>query len=158
MVSLKVIHKIWWSKRSGSSKMISGDATPPSREILAKAYAASELSGDHEVGRRFASINCYLFCLSPGNTTILPSSDLASSLSSAPAEFARTTSHRVAQGYRATTGIDPGPGGSPGPRGPWRVRHPRAGPASDPPGGRPHQPNGTAGIAAPGSPASCPWG
>jgi hypothetical protein len=138
--------------------MISGDATPPLREILAKAYAASELSGDNEVGRRFASINCYLFCLSPGNTAIIPSSDLASSLRSAPAEFARTTSHRVAQGYRATTGIDPGPGGSPGPRGPWRVRHPRAGPASDPPGGRPHQPNGTAGIAAPGSPASCPWG
>ena len=71
--------------------------------------------------RRFASINCYLFCLSPGNTGIRPSSDLASSLRSAPAEFARTTSHRVAQGYRTTTGIDPGPGGSPGPRGPWRV-------------------------------------
>ena len=81
---------------------------------------------------RFASINCYHFCLSPGNTGILPSSDLASSVRSAPAEFARTTSHRVAQGYRTTTGIDPGPGGSPGPRGPWWERPHWAGPASDP--------------------------
>lgn len=89
-------------------------------------------SGVNQVDLRFASINCYLFCLSPGNTGIRPSSDLASSLRSAPAEFARTTSHRVAQGYRTTTGIDPGPGGSPGPRGPWRERPHWAGPASDP--------------------------
>ncbi|MFM9087021.1 MAG: hypothetical protein ACKOPT_02545, partial [Cyanobium sp.] len=84
------------------------------------------------VGRRFASIKCYLFCLSPGNTGIRPSSDLASSVRLAVAEFARTTSHRVAQGYRTTTGIDPAPGGSPGPRGPCRVRPHWAGPASDP--------------------------
>ena len=90
------------------------------------------LSGDNEVVPRFASITCYLFCLSPGNTGIHSSSDLASSVRSAPAEFARTTSHRVAQGYRTTTGIDPGPGGSPGPRGPWRERPHWAGPASDP--------------------------
>jgi len=63
------------------------------------------LPGINYIGGRFVSINCYLFCLSPGNTGIRPSSDLASSVRSAPAEFARMTSHRVAQGYRTTTGI-----------------------------------------------------
>jgi hypothetical protein len=66
-----------------------------------------QLSGDNEVVRRFASINCYHFCLSPGNTGIRPSSALASSVSSAPAEFTRTTSYRVAHGYRSANGIDP---------------------------------------------------
>jgi hypothetical protein len=59
----------------------------------------------NEVGRRFASINCYHFCLSPGNTGIRPSSPLASSGRSTPAEFTRTTSYRVAQGYRSASGI-----------------------------------------------------
>ena len=114
------------------------------------------MSRVNPLGRRFASINCYYHCLTPGNTEIRPSSALASSLRSAPAEFTRTTSHRVAQGYRRANGIvlvsgTQAPGVRVGTAPTGRAR-PRT-----PPGGRPHQPNGSAGIAVLGSPASCHW-
>jgi len=54
---------------------------------------------------------------------------------SAAAEFLRTTSHRVAQGYRSATGVIPDTGGTSGPRGPCRGRSV----------GRPPQRNGSIG-------------
>jgi hypothetical protein len=109
--------------------------------------AVAYLSGDNQVDRRFASINCYHFCLSPGNTGIRPSSGLPSSLRSAPEEFTRTISHRVAQGYRSANGIvlvsgTQALGVSVGTAPTGRAR-PRT-----PPGGRPHQRNGSIGSPA----------
>ena len=105
------------------------------------------LPGVNYVGGRFASINCYHTSLSPGNTGIRPSSALASSVRSDAAEFRRTTSHRVTQGYRSANGIvlvsgTQAPGVRVGTAPTGRAR-PRT-----PPGCRPPQRNGANGRLA----------
>lgn len=136
------------------------------RQVL--HFRPRRLSGDNEVGRRFASTTCYQERLSPGNTAVSSPRPVARPSGVPGQGFVRTISTPLAtvtqrsDRCRCITDLRTvcplllpwacrqAPGGRVGTAPAGRAR-PRT-----PPGGRPHQPNGTAEIPTLGSPASCP--